>query len=109
MVDAGEDTEFGVDPEVLKLNGIKEPPFYAFKYINGFNLATVGLKTNERLQALSAETGAPIPGLYTAGNMQGNFFRKKYDHALAGWSLGHAKISGVLAVKSALGTLDEEI
>lgn len=109
MVDAGDDTDFGVAPEILKLNGIKEPPFYAFKYLSGLIMACAGLKSNEYMQVISEKTNEPIPGLYAAGNAQGCFFREGYDHELGGWTLGRAKVGGILAVKSAMGTLDEAI
>lgn len=108
MVDAGEDTDYGVDPEILKLNGIKEPPFYAFKYTSGLIIACVGLKSDEYMRVLD-EQDEPIVGLYAAGNAQGSFFGHGYDHELGGWSLGRAKVGGILAVKSAMGTIDEPI
>lgn len=108
LVDAGEDTDFGVDPEILKLNGIKDAPFYAFKYTSGLIIACAGLKSNEFMEVLD-ENDEPIAGLYAAGNAQGSFFREGYDHELGGWTLGRAKVGGILAAKSAMGTLDEAI
>lgn len=108
MVDAGEDMDYGVDPEVLKLNGIKDAPFYAFKYVSGLIIACVGLRSNEFMEVLNTDN-EPIPGLYAAGNTQGCFFGDGYDHELGGWTLGRAKVGGILAVKSAIGTLEEAI
>ena len=107
-VDAGIDSEYGVDPEILKLNGIKDGPFYAFKYVSGLIIACAGLRSDECMHVLNEEND-PIKGLYAAGNAQGSFFAEGYDHELGGWTLGRAKVGGILAVKSALGTLDDPI
>ncbi len=106
-VDAGIDEEFGVDPEILVLNGIKEPPFYCCQYTNCLVIAEAGLVNNENFEVLNTD-GDVIKGLYTAGNMQGSVWGYNFitEH-FKSFACGRAATGGVLAVKAAMGTLDD--
>lgn len=108
LVDLGIDEDFGVRSDYFSWNGIKEPPFFAIKRAPGV-LATVGgLTVNERLEVLDTE-GEPIKGLYAGGDASGSFYGYDYPLFITGGSLGRAFVFGVLAAKSALGTLDDKI
>lgn len=105
-VDAGLDEEFGVDPQILAWNGIKDAPFYAFQYQPALVVAGAGLRCNDRLQVLNGD-GEPIEGLYAAGDVQGSLFGFLYPvNDFGGFTVGRAVVGGVLAVKSAEGTLE---
>ena len=108
MVDAGQDDDFCMDPQYLQWAGIKDAPFYAFFYKNALLCTDAGLICNDKLEVLN-EDGEVIPGLYAAGNAQGAFFGYDYPAHFGGFSVGRAVTGGVLAVKSAAGTLDEEL
>ncbi|CVH78224.1 3-oxosteroid 1-dehydrogenase [Coriobacteriaceae bacterium CHKCI002] len=108
LVDKGVDEDMGVRGDYLSWNAIKEPPFYALKRMPGV-LATVGgLTVNERLEVLDTE-GNVIPGLYAGGDASGSFYGNDYPLFITGGSLGRAFTFGVLAVRSALGVLDEPL
>ncbi len=105
-VDAGLDEEFGVDSQILAWSGIKDIPFYAFQYQPALVVAGAGLRCNDRLQVLNGD-GDPIEGLYAAGDVQGSLFGFLYPvNDFGGFTVGRAVVGGVLAVKSAEGTLE---
>lgn len=109
LVDKGHDEDFGMASEFFVWNGIKDAPFYAIERMPGKLAVCGGLKSDEFCQALG-EDGAPIPGLYVSGNVQGSFFG--YDYPVVGFggfSLSRAATGGILAVKSIMGTFDEPI
>lgn len=109
LVDGGDDLDFGVDPEVLANNGIKDAPFYLMEYQASKFVAAPGLTCNEYLQVLSKDRQV-IKGLYAAGNVQGSFFGYDYPvNGFGGFSLGRSMTGGVLAVMSVTGTFDDEI
>lgn len=108
LVDKGVDEDLGVRGDYLSWNAIKEPPFYALKRMPGV-LATVGgLTVNEKLEVLDT-AGEPIPGLYAGGDASGSYYGDDYPLFITGGSLGRAFAFGVLAVRSALGKLDEPL
>ena len=110
MVEKGIDEDYGVDPELLKWNAIKEPPFYAVAYWPNVYTIGVGLVCNEDNQVINTDD-EPIKGLYAAGNAGGSFFG--YYYPVSGFSaagVSHALVGGPLAAAAALGkTLDDKL
>ena len=108
MCEAGEDTDWGIDPQLLM--PIKDAPFF-------FNFSTTGgnpsnglcqhaaICTDGNYQVLTGEK-APIAGLYAAGNTCGQRIGIQYSTPTAGNSCGSALTSGYVAgecVAKALG------
>jgi len=58
-------------------NPIDTPPYYAYTVTGGLTFTFAGLKTNLRSEVLSTEEHV-IPGLYAAGEIQGDFFYGNY-------------------------------
>lgn len=108
LVDKGVDEDFGIPSDFIKLNGIKEAPFYAIKRMPGCLATCGGLTINEKLEVLS-ESGQPLGGLYAAGNASGSYYGNDYPLFITGGSHGRAWTFGVLAARSALGMLDESV
>lgn len=65
VLDAWGDPEHGPNPS---LGTVEEGPFYAVEILPGALATRGGLRVNGQAAVLSAATGAPIPGLYAAGN-----------------------------------------
>jgi tricarballylate dehydrogenase len=68
----------GIKPE--KSNWAVEidtPPYYAFTVTGGVTFTFAGLRTNVKGEVISTEE-YPIPGLYAAGEIQGDFFYYNY-------------------------------
>ena len=106
--DAGVDTEFGRDPEMLW--PIVTPPFYGFvgsKRVGGGSLvATSGLLVTGEQQVQGAGF-EPIKGLYATGNNSGGRFPMGYNGIMNGVSIGQALTQGmVLGEFLATGDLD---
>jgi 3-oxosteroid 1-dehydrogenase len=76
------------------LGALRKPPFYAFTIVPGDLGTKGGLRTDERARVLSAD-GAPIAGLYAAGNVSASVMGRSY--AGAGATLGPAMVYGYLA------------
>ena len=108
LVDKGVDEDFGIPDDFIKLNGIKEAPFYAIKRMPGCLATCGGLTINEKLEVLN-EDGQPLGGLYAAGNASGSYYGDDYPLFITGGSHGRAWTFGVLAARSALGKLDESV
>lgn len=108
LVEQGIDEDFGVRSDYFIWNSIKEPPFYAIKRVPVVLVTLGGLSVNNKLEVLNEE-GSAIEGLYAAGDAEGSFYGYDYPLFINGGSIGKAFTFGVLAVKSALGTLDEKI
>jgi tricarballylate dehydrogenase len=68
----------GITPE--KSNWALEidtPPYYAYSVTGGVTFTLAGLKTDVHAQVISTEEH-PIPGLYAAGEIQGDIFYYNY-------------------------------
>lgn len=107
--DAGLDTEFGRDPEMLW--PIVTPPFYGFagsKHVGGGSLvATSGLLVTAD-QQVQGQGFEPIKGLYATGNNSGGRFPMGYNGIMNGVSIGQALTQGmILGEFLATGDLDE--
>lgn len=88
----------GITPE--KSNwavSIEEPPFHAFTVTGGVTFTMAGIRTNVQCEVISAE-GNAMPGLYAAGEVQGDFFYYNYP---GGSSLIRASVFGRAAGSSA--------
>lgn len=97
---AGVDVDFGKDAN--NMWEIKTAPFYAVEVPTGTMNTLGGLLINDKMQVLSAESGAsePVPGLYAAGNVAGGFFGSTYPSAVSGINKGWSITGGYLAGKS---------
>lgn len=71
-VDAGKDAEFGRPDIKVKLTG---PKYYAIEITPAIHYAMGGLKINEKAQVINVK-GAPIEGLYAAGETTGGVHGK---------------------------------
>lgn len=108
LVAKGIDEDCGVRSDYFSWNAIKEAPFFGIKRAPGV-LATVGgLTVNDQLEVLDTE-GEVIKGLYAGGDASGSYYGNDYPLFITGGSLGRAFAFGVLAVRSALGKLDESL
>ena len=107
--EAGVDTEFGRDPEMLW--PIATPPFYGFvgdKRVGGGSLvATSGLLCTGD-QQVQGQGFEPIKGLYATGNCCGGRFPMGYNGIMNGVSIGMCLTLGMtLGEFLATGNLDE--
>ncbi len=89
-VAAGKDTEFGRTEGLGKL---ETPPFYAFRYKPAIVQTLGGLRINPQTQVLDP-SGAPIPGLFAAGQVTGGVHGADY---IGGSALLEVVVFGVLA------------
>lgn len=116
--------EKGVDPEFGKgessynrslgdpgnkpnpcLAPIVRPPFYAVKLVTGDLGSARGVRTDARARAVAAD-GAPIPGLYVAGNDMNSVMNGTYPGP--GITLGPALTFGYIAALDAVKRMQEE-
>jgi succinate dehydrogenase/fumarate reductase flavoprotein subunit len=100
----GEDPEFGrgsfaYDRFVGELGPLGEGPFYALEILPGCLGTKGGPRTDGDGRVLSAATGAPIPGLYAAGNAAASPFGHAYPGA--GGTIGPALVFGLRAGEAA--------
>ena len=78
-------------------NTIDTPPFEAYAVTCGITFSFGGLKINTDAQVLSSD-GAPIPGLYAAGELVGGIFWFNYP---GGSGLTNGAVFGRIAGRSA--------
>jgi predicted oxidoreductase len=105
LCEKGVDEDFGKDARIMKVTGLKDPPFYGSvsKNDGSGNLsalspglcATTGLDTDADGRVLNKEFN-PIKGLYAAGNNAGNRYIVVYQSPIAGISLGMAMTEGYM-------------
>jgi 3-oxosteroid 1-dehydrogenase len=94
------------DPKVKPnptLRALDKPPFYAFPCYPGDIGTNGGLVINENAQVVN-EAGAPIPGLYAAGNTTASIMG--YSYPAAGATLGPGMTFGYLAARHMVGAND---
>lgn len=95
----GDDEDFG--KTAARMFPVKTGPFYAAKITPAPLLATVsGLMSNCEAHVLDRD-GLPIPGLYAAGNVQGNRFGGEDPSMFPGTSHGMALTYGRIAGENA--------
>ena len=92
---SGVDTDFGKDGR--RLFPLENPPFYACSFVPAIMLVAMGgLKSDEECRVYNTE-GKIIPGLFVAGNVQGDRFAVSYPISLKGLSIGMAQFYGYVA------------
>jgi tricarballylate dehydrogenase len=77
--------------------GIEKTPFVAYEVVCGVTLTYGGVAISPQSEVLS-ETGAPMPGLYAAGEMVGGLYYGKYP---GGAGLTSGAVFGRIAGQSA--------
>ena len=96
---SGVDEDFGKKEKYLY--PVQDGPFYAQRFGIGLCLTTMGgLASDEYAHVISTERQV-IPGLYVAGNSQGDRFAVKYPFKLSGASHAMAMYYGYVAGQSA--------
>lgn len=96
---SGKDEDFGKEP--TRLFALENPPFYACALTPALNLANMdGLESDEDCHTFDQDRNV-IPGLYAAGNVQGNRFALQYPISTPGCSVGLALFYGYVAGKNA--------
>ncbi len=92
LCENGIDADFG--KTAARLFPIAAPPFYAATVSRGDDLVTMsGIEADEFCRALDA-AHAVVPGLYVAGNVQGNRFSNIYPETALGVSVAMALAFG---------------
>lgn len=105
LCEKGVDEDFGKDPRIMKVTGLKTPPFYAtvgtyngqkmFGAIDAGMCIVAGLDTDSDGRVLNSEF-KPIKGLYAAGNNAGGRFIVVYHTPMSGISIGMAITEGYM-------------
>ena len=96
---SGTDEDFGKQKKYLF--PVTDGPFYAQRMGIGLCLTTMGgLSSDEHAHVISTERKV-IPGLYAAGNSQGDRFAVKYPFKLSGASHALALYYGMVAGQNA--------
>ena len=81
---------------------LENSPFYADKFTTALLLVCIGgLESDENCHTFDADRNV-IPGLYVAGNVQGNRFATEYPIGLKGVSHSMAMYYGYVAGKNAM-------
>ena len=96
---AGVDEDFG--KMARRMLPLENPPYYAVKFEPNMMLVCCGgLESDEECHTYD-ENDEIIPGLYVAGNVQGNRFAVQYPISLCGLSVGMAMFYGYVAGQNA--------
>lgn len=96
---AGLDTDYG--KRALRLFPVEKGPFYAAQFVPATMIAVMGgLQSDEEARCYDVE-GRAIPGLYVAGNVQGNRFSVDYPLTVPGLSHSIALTFGRIAGRNA--------
>lgn len=104
LAEAGLDVDFGKDSKYLF--PIVEPPFYIVNTWSRLSTILAGLAINEYQQVVDAD-GAPIEGLYAAGNCSGTpGGQSDWLQVSLGESLGFALNEGYVAGSHIVGALE---
>ncbi len=100
MAKAGYDEDF--HKPASRMWAVENGPFYADKFTTALLLVCIGgLESDEDCHTFDADRNV-IPGLYVAGNIQGNRFATEYPIGLKGVSHSMAMYYGYVAGKNAL-------
>ena len=100
LAKAGYDEDF--HKPASRMWAVENGPFYADKFTTALLLVCIGgLESDEDCHTFDADRNV-IPGLYVAGNIQGNRFATKYPIGLKGVSHSMAMYYGYVAGKNAL-------
>ena len=100
LAKAGYDEDF--HKSASRMWAVENGPFYADKFTIALLLVCIGgLESDEDCHTFDADRNV-IPGLYVAGNIQGNRFATEYPIGLKGVSHSMAMYYGYVAGKNAL-------
>ena len=100
LAKAGYDEDF--HKPASRMWAVENGPFYADKFTTALLLVCIGgLESDEDCHTFDADRNV-IPGLYVAGNIQGNRFATEYPIGLKGVSYSMAMYYGYVAGKNAL-------
>ena len=100
LAKAGYDEDF--HKPASRMWAVENGPFYADKFTTALLLVCIGgLESDEDCHTFDADRNV-IPGLYVAGNIQGNRFATEYPIGLKGVSHSMAMYYGDVAGKNAL-------
>ena len=100
LAKAGYDEDF--HKPASRMWALENGPFYADKFTTALLLVCIGgLESDEDCHTFDADRNV-IPGLYVAGNIQGNRFATEYPIGLKGVSHSMAMYYGYVAGKNAL-------
>ena len=100
LAKAGYDEDF--HKPASRMWAVENGPFYADKFTTALLLVCIGgLESDEDCHTFDADRNV-IPGLYVAGNIQGNRFATEYPIGLKGVSHSRAMYYGYVAGKNAL-------
>ena len=100
LAKAGYDEDF--HKPASRMWAVENGPFYADKFTTALLLVCIGgLESDEDCHTFDADRNV-IPGLYVAGNIQGNRFATEYPIGLKGVSHFMAMYYGYVAGKNAL-------
>ena len=100
LAKAGYDEDF--HKPASRMFAVENGPFYADKFTTALLLVCIGgLESDEDCHTFDADRNV-IPGLYVAGNVQGNRFATEYPIGLKGVSHSMAMYYGYVAGKNAL-------
>ena len=96
----GKDEDYGKRSD--RLFAVEKPPFYAAKFTPAIMIAAMGgIQSDEEARCYDTE-GKVIPGLYAAGNVQGNRVAVDYPLTVPGLSHSLALVYGRVAAESAV-------
>ena len=100
LAKAGYDEDF--HKPASRMWAVENGPFYADKFTTALLLVCIGgLESDEDCHTFDADRNV-IPGLYVAGNIQGNRFATEYPIGLKGVSHSMAMYYGYVAGKNAM-------
>ena len=100
LAKAGYDEDF--HKSASRMWAVENGPFYADKFTTALLLVCIGgLESDEDCHTFDADRNV-IPGLYVAGNIQGNRFATEYPIGLKGVSHSMVMYYGYVAGKNAL-------
>ena len=100
LAKAGYDEDF--HKPASRMWAVENGPFYADKFTTALLLVCIGgLESDKDCHTFDADRNV-IPGLYVAGNIQGNRFATEYPIGLKGVSHSMAMYYGYIAGKNAL-------
>lgn len=99
MCAEGNDRDYG--KRAMRLFPVEKGPFYAAKFVPATMIAVMGGLENDEEARCYDEEGKAIPGLYVAGNVQGNRFSVDYPLTVPGLSHSIALTFGRIAGRNA--------
>lgn len=99
MCEQGEDTDYGKRKD--RLFAVKKGPFYAARFTPAIMIVALGGIQSDEEAYCYDEEGKVIPGLYVAGNVQGNRVAVDYPLTVPGLSHSLALVYGRIAARNA--------